>query len=373
MSDSLLPQPEPIRDHHRVAEAIAGWFDRNARQLPWRSEDPALGRRDAYRSLVSELMLQQTQVSRVLEKFEPFLARFPSVQTLAEADEQEVLAAWSGLGYYRRARLLHAAARDIVERHGGEVPDAPEHLLSITGIGKYTAGAIASIVFDRPEPIVDGNVSRVLMRLRADERPVADSEVTKENWADATKLAAAAKSPAKTNEGIMELGAIVCTPKAPRCDECPVRAFCRSAELGIQLRVPAPKAAAKRSVVHHTSVIVRTEGGRFLIERRSATGLWASMWQAPAAESASSSPRPSAILRRLGISSKSRKIEGFTHITSHREVRFRVYAMDADLPETQAETLARLDHMALIAPSRLGDYALSNPHRRMLENASETA
>jgi A/G-specific adenine glycosylase len=373
MAESAPSQHEPIRDHKRIGAAIARWFDTNARELPWRGESPGLGRRDAYRSLVSELMLQQTQVSRVLEKFEPFLARFPSVEALAAADEQEVLASWSGLGYYRRARLLHAAARDIAQRHNGEVPHNPGDLLSITGIGRYTAGAIASIVFDLPEPIVDGNVSRVLMRLRADERPAADPGATKENWADAERLVTAAASPAKTNEGLMELGALICTPKAPRCEDCPIRGFCRSATLGIQLRVPAPKAAAKRSVVHHTSVVIRTSDGRLLIERRPSTGLWASMWQAPTAESVESSPRPSSVIRRLGISARARKTGEFTHITSHREVRFRVYHLDTPLSGARAEALIRPELSALISPSRLGDYALANPHRRMLEDGSETA
>ncbi|MFI4854100.1 MAG: A/G-specific adenine glycosylase [Phycisphaerales bacterium JB065] len=372
MAEASPTLHQPIRDHKRIAKAVARWFTTNARELPWREEDPSLGRRDAYRSLVSELMLQQTQVSRVLEKFDPFLTRFPSIQALASADEQEILAAWSGLGYYRRARLLHAAAKDIVEHHLGEVPRDTQDLQSITGIGRYTAGAIASIVFNQPAPIVDGNVSRVLMRLRADGRSAADSAATKQNWADAEQLAKAAPSPAKTNEGLMELGALICTPKTPRCEDCPLRASCRAADLGIQLQIPAPKPTTKRSVIHHTSVIIRTADGRLLIERRPASGLWASMWQAPTAESAQRAPRPATILRKLGLSVKSRKIGEFSHITSHREVRFRIYRLAEDLPAHQIEALARPDAYAAIAPSELGDFALANPHRRMLEDAAKS-
>lgn len=372
MAESSPATLLPIRDHKRIAKAVARWFQANARDLPWRKPDPRLAQRDAYRSLVSEFMLQQTQVSRVLEKFDPFLTRFPSIQTLADADEQEVLAAWSGLGYYRRARLLHAAARDIVERHQGNVPSDTQDLRSITGIGKYTAGAIASIVFDQPAPIVDGNVSRVLMRLRADERPAADSAATKQNWADAEQIAEAAASPARTNEGLMELGALICTPKKPRCEDCPLRSSCGAADLGIQPRIPAPKPTTKRTVVHHTSVIIRTADGRLLIERRPASGLWASMWQAPTAESTQSPPRPSTILRKLGITGKSRKIGKFTHITSHREVRFRIYRPPEDLPAPQVDALIRPDAYVAITPSELENYPLANPHRRMLENAAKS-
>lgn len=364
-----MPEPTrvPITDHAKIAGDLGDWFIANARNLPWRKVDGSSGRRDPYRSLVSELMLQQTQVSRVLDKFEPFIERFPSVEDLAKAEEQDVLASWSGLGYYRRARLLHAAARQIVDEHGGSVPDDAATLQRITGIGQYTAGAIASIVFDQPAPIVDGNVSRVLMRLRADPRSPTEKEVVRENWHDAEQLVASADSPARTNEGLMELGALVCTPKAPRCDECPLRGRCGAASLGAQDRVPAPKAAAKRSVVYHTAVVVRDQNGRLLIERRPDKGLWASMWQAPTAESSTAQPRPSVILRRLGLTGRAKQRDEFVHITSHREVRFRVY--DAS-PALIAESWPAPDGRAVITPCKLDDYPLANPHRKILLGGS---
>ena len=353
----------PITGHGAVAESLAAWFTENARDLPWRKVDGLSGMRDPYRSLVSELMLQQTQVSRVLEKFKPFIDRFPTVEALAAADEQDVLAAWSGLGYYRRARLLHAAAKQIVAEHEASVPEDEKTLQSITGIGRYTAGAITSIVFDRPAPIVDGNVSRVLMRLRADERQPTDKAAVRENWEDAAGLAERARSPALTNEGLMELGALVCTPKAPRCDACPLRERCRAADLGMQDRIPAPKAAPKRTVVYHTAVVVRDASGRLLIERRPERGLWASMWQAPTAESEKATPRPSTVLKRLGIPGRAVRVDRFVHITSHREVRFSVYA--APGPSTGL-TGDHGNDAALIAPSELDDYPVANPHRKIL-------
>jgi A/G-specific adenine glycosylase len=356
-----------ISEHAWIAGALAEWFTENARDLPWRQEDARLGRRDAYRSLVSEVMLQQTQVSRVMEKFEEFLERFPTPERLAAAEEQEVLAAWSGLGYYRRARLLHGAAKDIVERHGGEVPEDPQTLIGITGIGRYTAGAIASIVFGHAAPIVDGNVSRVLMRLRADDRPPQDRAVAKDNWADAEELACAAASVAKTNEGLMELGALVCTPKAPRCDVCPLRRCCAAKAAGQQDRIPAPKRAASRTVVHHTAVLVGDEDGRQLIERRPDSGLWASMWQAPTDESDLGAVGPSSVLRRLGLGGRARKQGEFVHMTSHREVRFRVYSAGGAMRAAELDSLGRMPGRAVISRSEIGDFAIANPHRRMLE------
>lgn len=360
------PVSRPIDEHEAIAEGLRVWFGSNARDLPWRHAESHTGRRDAYRSLVSELMLQQTQVSRVLEKFEPFMERFPTVHALARADEQEVLAAWSGLGYYRRARLLHGAAKDIVERFGGVVPGDVESLLSITGIGRYTAGAIASIVFDEPAPLVDGNVSRVLMRLRGDERPPTDAATVKENWEDAARIAEGATSPSLTNEGLMELGALVCTPKAPRCDACPLRRYCEAERRGIQDRVPAPKKPAARSRVYHTALVVRDTSGRVLAERRAADGLWASMWQAPTAESTARQPGPGGVLRRLELTGSTQRIADFTHITSHREVVFRVHRLRGVLTDTDAARLTAEDGLALFSPTNMDNYPLANPHRRIL-------
>ncbi|MFG0315432.1 MAG: A/G-specific adenine glycosylase, partial [Phycisphaerales bacterium] len=202
----------PAPDDAALTRALEAWFRASARELPWRTDT-----RDPYRSLVSELMLQQTQVSRVIEKFGPFLERFPTVEALAAAPEDDVLAAWSGLGYYRRARLLHACAKAIVEHHDGVVPDSLDDLLELPGIGRYTAGAIASMVFGQRAPIVDGNVARVLLRVH--NKPVPQTEKTTIDWAwqRAEELVGACDDPAVFNEAMMELGATVCVPKGPRC------------------------------------------------------------------------------------------------------------------------------------------------------------
>ena len=166
----------------RLQSKLLRWYDREARELPWR------GTRDPYAVWVSEIMLQQTRVDTVIPYYERFLGRFPTARALAEADEDAVLSHWSGLGYYRRARLLHAGVREVVERYGGEVPEDPDARRALPGIGRYTAGAIGSIAFGRPEAIVDGNVTRVLARLRAIDLPVGTTPMTKRLWLEAEAL-----------------------------------------------------------------------------------------------------------------------------------------------------------------------------------------
>lgn len=361
-----MTPPDPSSQARHLAQTISNWFESSARDLPWRRTDPKTGLRNPYFSLVSEFMLQQTQVSRVLEKFGPFVRRFPTIQALAAAHEQDVLAAWSGLGYYRRAKLLHSAAIDIVNRFEGVIPASAAELQSITGIGPYTAGAIASIVFHQPAPIVDGNVARVLMRLRADGRSAADREANTANWSQATELVEAAPSPALTNEGVMELGALICTPKSPRCLHCPLRAFCRAADAGIQDTIPAPKRPATRSTVYHTAVRIIDRSGRLLIQRRPASGLWASMWQAPTAESVDSQPKPSVALKPLGLRCATLPVAVFVHVTSHRTVEFAVHEPTRPLDPERLDQIKEKNTYALISPKEIGDLPLANPHRRIL-------
>jgi len=194
----------------KFAAAVEAWFVDAQRELPWRRV------RNGYTALVSEAMLQQTQVARAVELYEPFMRRFPTVGALAEASEQEVLAAWQGLGYYGRARRLHAAARAIAERFEGEVPADIDALRSLPGVGRYTAGAIASIAFGARVPIVDTNVARVLMRVDARAGTSANPENVEWCWERAAQLVEACTNASHFNEGLMELGAIVCSSAAPK-------------------------------------------------------------------------------------------------------------------------------------------------------------
>lgn len=215
-------------------KALIAWFLREQRELPWRRT------RDPYAVLVSELMLQQTRVDVVIPYFERFMRRFPDVRSLAAAPESAVLAAWSGLGYYRRARFLQAAARAIENEHGGRFPRDFDAILALPGVGRYTAGAIASIAFGTSVPLVDGNVARVFARWFALEGDQRSGAQQKRLWALAATVLDAAH-PGDFNQSLMELGACICTPRAPRCDRCPVARWCEAKRAGEPERYPAAR------------------------------------------------------------------------------------------------------------------------------------
>ncbi len=307
-----------MASNRKITSLVADWFGLHARALPWRRT--VRGRRDPYVSLVSEIMLQQTQVSRVLERFDGFIDRFPTAQALADAPEEAVLGAWSGLGYYRRARSLQAAARVICEDHGGRVPRDLDDLIALPGVGRYTAGAICSIVFGQPVPIVDGNVVRVLARLDGIDGPPDHAR----SWARADELAQQAKTPALFNEGLMELGATVCTPRNPRCGDCPLKTHCKAHAACTQEQIPSPKPKSKRQVLHASSMVAIDGRGRVLVEQRPADGLWGGLWQVPTVERASKAVGLRE-LRDLFPCRSIGRVSAFRFDTTHREVRFVVY------------------------------------------------
>ena len=325
-----------------LTRSLESWFPTNARDLPWRTRD-----RDPYRSLVSELMLQQTQVSRVIEKYEPFLDRFPTVQALAAAPEDDVLAAWSGLGYYRRARLLHACAKAIAEHHDGVVPDSIEELLELPGIGRYTAGAIASMVFHQRAPIVDGNVIRVLLRVHNRPIPQTDKATIAWAWERAEQLVHTCEDPAIFNESMMELGATVCVPKGPKCLHCPISDQCGALSSGTTESIPIPKPRAKQKHLYCASLVIR-DGDSIYLEQRPSTGMWAGMYQLPTLERDDRAHEPTE-LTQAGIHDP-KHIESFTHITTHRIVEFAIYRADApsQTPENWTKhPISALDSLAI--------------------------
>ncbi|MGA2921525.1 MAG: A/G-specific adenine glycosylase [Candidatus Sulfotelmatobacter sp.] len=242
---------------------LLAWYDVHRRDLPWRTNC------DPYRVWLSEIMLQQTRVAAVIAHYHEFLRRFPTVEKLAAAREASVLAAWSGLGYYRRARMLHAAAKAIARQHGGKFPPTAKGLLALPGIGRYTAAAIASIAFDEPVAVVDGNVERVLQRVAG--KRLAGEEL----WATANHLLDA-KRPGDFNQAMMELGAVACTPRAPGCLTCPVLELCATrGELAPTAKVkPQKKREIQYSIVCRDSEI-------FLVQRSRDATLMPGMWELP--------------------------------------------------------------------------------------------
>jgi A/G-specific adenine glycosylase len=253
------------------------WYGRNKRDLPWRRT------RDAYAVWVSEIMLQQTQVATVLPYYARFMERFPTVSSLAEANEEEVLALWSGLGYYRRARSLRAGARKVVDEHDGRVPRDRAELLALPGIGRYTAGAIASIAFDRAEAILDGNVRRVLTRVLAlHGARIGFSREERALWDAAAQLVRGPR-PGDLNQALMELGATVCTPAEPQCSGCPARRFCRAYAKGRPESYPAARARRQPQNVRVAVAWLR-RGHRIVLERPANGNPLRGSWDLPAIE-----------------------------------------------------------------------------------------
>jgi len=255
------------KDFPAFRRALLRWYDANRRDLPWRTSH------DPYRIWLSEIMLQQTRVAAVLEHYRVFLERFPNVEALAAASEDKVLAAWSGLGYYRRARMLHQCANELVRKHGGQFPQTAGELLSLPGIGRYTAAAIASIAFAQPVAVVDGNVERVLQRLTG-----VSLDAT-QNWEQAQSLLATSR-PGDFNQAIMELGATVCIPRQPLCLVCPVRKWCAT-------RGESPRAAqSPRQKKIEIWCALESRNGRGkekvrLVQRPKTDSLMPGMWELP--------------------------------------------------------------------------------------------
>jgi A/G-specific adenine glycosylase len=253
------------------------WFERQQRNLPWRQN------RDAYRVWVSEIMLQQTRVETVIPYYERFMERFPTASDLAEADLEEVYKYWEGLGYYSRARNLHAAVQEVQEKYGGIVPDTPEEVHSLKGVGPYTAGAILSIAYGLPEPAVDGNVMRVLSRIFLIEDDITKVSTRKLFEATVRRIIAH-RNPSFFNQALMELGALICIPRSPRCDTCPVAVHCRARDKGVQESLPVKKKTKQGRVEKRAVALVRREDGRWLIHKRPENGLLANMWEFPNGE-----------------------------------------------------------------------------------------
>lgn len=336
---------------------LLAWFDLHRRDLPWRRPPGDLtSPLDPYAVLVSEAMLQQTQVATVIDYFRRWMTRFPTVESLAEADEQEVLRLWQGLGYYNRARNLHRAAKRVVRELGGRFPTTVQSLRELPGVGPYTAGAIASIAFDRSVPLVDGNVQRVLVRLDAlegvDPKSPAGSKVL---WQRASELVPGHR-PGDFNSALMELGATVCSPRKPRCLTCPVSSFCDARHKGVAELLPPPKPAKATPKVRRVVLCLRRPDGRWLIERRPTTGRWAGLWQFPSRE-----PGTMEIPAHL---QPAKRLPSIRHALTHRRYTFEPRVVNV----AEGETWPDLDRpTAWVRLDELHDYALPKPHLTLAE------
>jgi A/G-specific adenine glycosylase len=310
-----------------IRQKLLGWYDATARDLPWRHT------RDPYAIWVSEVMLQQTRVETVIPYYRRFLESFPTPRALAEADEDAVLSHWSGLGYYRRARLLHAGVREVVAQYGGSVPEDADARLGLPGVGRYTAGAIGSIAFDREEPIVDGNVTRVLARLFRINTPIGASATTRRLWDEAARLVPGAR-PGAFNQAMMELGATVCVPKRPRCRSCPVAKECLALASGDVDVLPVPRARKAPTEVK-LAAVVATRGPASAEEVwlvRSERSLFGGLWGLPMIRrDAFDETDARGALREAGIAARlnPKPMGQVEHVLTHRRLQIEVFRATA--------------------------------------------
>lgn len=327
-----------------IATAIATYYAAARRDLPWRRS------RDPYAIWVSEIMLQQTRVQTVIPYWERWMVRFPTVNALAAAEVDDVLAAWAGLGYYSRARNLHAGAKAVATRWSGALPKHADELREVPGIGQYTAGAIASIAFGERTPLVDGNVARVLARVDAIDIDIKSTPGQRVLWARAAELVEALDAryaPGDFNQGLMELGATVCTPvtSTPRCEICPLLLHCEAARTGRQDQLPV---IAKRKRVQDLPVLTRSalwlaHGDDLVLARRPPKGLFGGLWELPQGDDIAT------IARALGVTAfDSEPIAHHRQILSHRQLRVAVYrgAMPARLVDSAIpgyDAVSRID------------------------------
>ena len=274
------------------AERLLAWFARHARDLPWRRD------RSPYRVWVAEVMLQQTQAETVVPYYERFLGQFPTVEALAGAPLEEVLKVWEGLGYYARARNLHAAARQVVAAHAGQLPDTFEGLLALPGVGRYIGGAVASIAFGQDVPAVDGNARRVLCRVFEIREDVTQSRMQRKLEVLATSLLPPAQAGA-FNEALMELGATVCTPRAPRCERCPLRDSCQAHAQGDPEALPVRR--PRKRVPHYdvAAAVTFRDDGRVLVAQRNADDMLGGLWEFPGGRREDGETLPECLAREM--------------------------------------------------------------------------
>jgi A/G-specific adenine glycosylase len=305
----------------KIAVPLLRWYDAHARVLPWRAKK---GKRpNPYHVLLSEFMLQQTTVTTVKPYFATFLKRWPALQTLAAADLEEIRAAWAGLGYYRRARFLHAAARAIVKEHGGKIPQDEATLLTIPGIGPYTAAAIATIAYDVPANVVDGNVLRVMARLYAVKEPLPQSAPRLKKYA---ALHVPQKRAGDYAQALMDLGATICTPRNPNCPACPLRKICKAYQTGAPASYPR-KIPKKKTPSRFAAIfVVQDKEGRVLLRKRAEQGLLGGMWEFPSTPWADERPSMKLIQHhRPKASAWAQNNAPVIHVFSHFKLHLDVH------------------------------------------------
>jgi A/G-specific adenine glycosylase len=317
---SAAPCPVPAD----IARRLLHWYEKHARDLPWRRT------RDPYAIWVSEIMLQQTQVKTVVPYWTRWMKRLPDVRSLARAKPPTVLKLWEGLGYYRRAENLQRASRVIVERHDGLFPDNFEEIIALPGIGRYTAGAICSIAFNQPAPILDGNVTRVLARFFGIRAHIKTAPVQRRLWklSEALVRAAHAHHYASTslfNQSLMELGALICTPRQPLCPACPLHQTCFAARRGLAEKLPRTAARPASEAMEFMAFVIENKG-LYLVRQRPAHVINGSLWEFPNEQALTPNATPQQLARKLlGAPHRLRELCEIQHTITRFRIRLKVF------------------------------------------------
>ncbi|MHC4520399.1 MAG: A/G-specific adenine glycosylase [Planctomycetota bacterium] len=349
-----------------VTRPLRAWFRKRARDLPWRRTD------DPYAIWISEIMLQQTQVATVLPYYERFLLRFPTVEKLARARLDTVLKLWEGLGYYGRARNMHRAAKDVIKRFDGRLPGTKDELLALPGIGAYTAGAIASIAFGQREPVVDGNVTRVLCRLFRIREDPKQAAIHKEIWSVAGRLLPKSR-PGDFNQALMELGSEVCLPRRPLCDVCPLEGACQARLHGEETSLPIRR--AKKPIPHYTVAVgVIYRNGLVLIDKRKPEGLLGGLWEFPGGKKETGESLEDALRRevREELSIRiwvKRQLATVDHAYSH--FRIRLHAFECAYVSGEVRCLHCTD-FKWVRPADLRRYAFPSANSKIIRVLRES-
>lgn len=333
-------------------ENLLQWYKENKRDLPWRKT------KDPYKIWVSEIMLQQTKVDTVIPYFKNFMTNFPTIYDLAAANEQEVLKMWEGLGYYSRARNLYTAAQEVVTKYNGNIPEDRDLIGNLKGIGPYTRGAILSIAFNQPEPAVDGNVMRVLSRVLLIEDNINEQKVRKK-FESIVKEIISTEDPSSFNQGLMEIGALICTPKKPACLLCPIQQHCRAFQNGMAETLPVKLKKKRQKEMDYYVLILRDQSGNVAIHQRPSEGLLANMWQFPMI------PKKNIIIDNLiendyGLQIKLiEKLGTIRHVFSHLIWNLHIY-------DTKVDNVEELrTHFHLVSKHQLHTYPFSVSHLKV--------
>lgn len=336
------------------------WFNGNKRDLPWRQDQ------DPYKVWVSEIMLQQTRVETVIPYFHRFVEKFPTIEALAKAPEGEVLKAWEGLGYYSRARNLQAAVREVHEQYNGVVPDCKEEISKLKGVGPYTSGAILSIAYGVPEPAVDGNVMRVISRIMASFDDISKQK-TRVKIEGIIQILISKEDPSSFNQGLMELGALICTPTSPSCYICPLQNHCQAYAQNVHLQLPVKAKKKKVKEKRLACAFIKNEKGEVLIHQRPESGLLAYLWEFPNLEIEEDKSMEMQLHQFLQLDfglevSVGKKVFHVEHVFSHLKWDVTVFSVEL-LSEREINSQARW-----VRPDEIHVYAFPVSHQKIMNH-----